>query len=152
MERPCPRQSGRLHPEHTPLDLVQAALEAIAYRFALIYGRIKPHLTSDQHQIIASGGGLLSSPAWLQIMADVLGEPIVALTEKEITSRGIALLGLQQLGVLQQLSELPPTTGHTYLPNRAHHGRHQQALERQVAVYDLLISSVAESHEPQSTP
>lgn len=131
-----------------PIDFVQAALEAIAYRFALIYGRIKPHLTSDQHQIIASGGGLLSSPAWLQIMADVLGEPIVALTEKEITSRGIALLGLQQLGVLQQLSDLPPTTGHTYLPNDAHHARHQQALERQLAVYELLIPSAAESHEP----
>lgn len=122
-----------------PVDFVQAALEAIAYRFSLIYGRIKPHLAGHQHQIIASGGGLLSSPAWLQIMADVLGEPIVALTEKEITSRGIALLGLQQLGVIQQMSELPPTTGHTYLPNREHHARHQPAIERQVAIYERLV-------------
>lgn len=122
-----------------PIDFVQASLEAIAYRFSLIYGRIKPHLAGDQHQIIASGGGLLSSPAWLQIMADVLGEPIIALTEKEITSRGIALLGLQQLGALQQLSDLPPTTGHTYLPNHAHHTRHQEAIERQLTAYELLI-------------
>ncbi|MBX3014820.1 MAG: gluconokinase [Caldilineaceae bacterium] len=122
-----------------PIDLVQAALEAIAYRFSIIYGRVKPHLAGGQHQIIASGGGLLSSPAWLQIMADVLGEPIVALTEKEITSRGIALLGLQQLGVIQRMRELPPTTGHTYLPHREHYARHQQALERQVTAYNLLI-------------
>lgn len=122
-----------------PIDLVQAALEAIAYRFSLIYSRIKPHLAGAQHQIIASGGGLLSSPAWLQIIADVLGEPIVALTEKEITSRGIALLGLQQLGAIQQMSELPPTTGQTYLPNHAHHARHQQAVERQVAIYERLV-------------
>lgn len=122
-----------------PLDLVQAALEAIAYRFSLIYQRIKPHTAGHHHQIIASGGGLLSSPAWLQIMADVLGEPIVALLEKEITSRGIALLGLQQLGVIDQMSELPPTTGHTYLPNPEHHARHQQAIERQVAIYDRLV-------------
>lgn len=123
-----------------PLDLVQAALEAIAYRFSIIYGRIKPHLAREQHQIIASGGGLLSSPAWLQIMADVLGEPIVALTEKELTSRGVALLSLQQLGAIQALSELPPTTGHTYLPNHDHHARHQQAIARQAVIYDLLVA------------
>jgi gluconokinase len=73
-------------------------------------------------------------------MADALGEPILALTEKEITSRGIALLGLQQLGVIQQTSDLPPTTGQTYLPDPARHARHQQAIERQVALYDLLIA------------
>ena len=123
-----------------PVDLVQAGLEAIAYRFSLIYRRVKPYLAAEQHQIIASGGGLLSSPAWLQIMADALGEPILALTEKEITSRGIALLGLQQLGVIQQTSDLPPTTGQTYLPDPARHARHQQAIERQVALYDLLIA------------
>jgi gluconokinase len=123
-----------------PVDIVQAGLEAIAYRFSLIYRRVKPYLAAEQHQIIASGGGLLSSPAWLQIMADALGEPILALTEKEITSRGIALLGLQQLGVIQKTSDLPPTTGQTYLPDPARHARHQQAIERQVALYDLLIA------------
>jgi gluconokinase len=123
-----------------PVDIVQAGLEAIAYRFSLIYRRVKPYLAAEQHQIIASGGGLLSSPAWLQIMADALGEPILALTEKEITSRGIALLGLQQLGVIQQTSDLPPTTGQTYLPDPARHARHQQAIERQIALYDLLIA------------
>ena len=123
-----------------PIELVQAGLEAIAYRFALIYGRIKPYLTAEQHQIIASGGGLLSSPAWLQIMADVLGEPIIALAEKEITSRGIALLGLQQLGVIQQMNELPPTTGQTYLPDATRHARHPQAIAQQVTLYDLLIA------------
>jgi gluconokinase len=119
---------------------VQAALEAVAYRFSIIYSRIKPHLAGDSHQIIASGGGLLSSPSWLQIMADVLGEPIVALLEKEITSRGIALLGLQQLQIIQEPSDLPPTTGHTYLPNHEHHSRHQEAIERQLAAYDLLVT------------
>jgi gluconokinase len=123
-----------------PVDIVQAGLEAIAYRFSLIYRRVKPYLAAEQHQIIASGGGLLSSPAWLQIMADALGEPILALTEKEITSRGIALLGLQQLGVIQKTSDLPPTTGQTYLPDPARHARHQQAIERQIALYDLLIA------------
>ncbi|MEZ4861391.1 MAG: gluconokinase [Caldilineaceae bacterium] len=121
-----------------PLDIVQAALEGIAYRFAIIHSRIKPHLGDGHRQIIASGGGLLSSPAWLQIMADVLSEPILALTEREITSRGVALLGLVQIGVIQNPHDLPPTTGQTYLPDLTHHARHQEACIRQEALYQSL--------------
>jgi gluconokinase len=123
------------------LDVVQASLEAIAYRFALIYTRILPHLPpSTTRQIIASGGGLLSSPAWLQIFADVLGQPIVALAEKEITSRGIALLGWEQLGLLRRMADLPPATGKTYQPNANHHDLHRAAIERQVAYYNTLLA------------
>jgi len=122
-----------------PVDMVQAALEAIAYRFAIIYGRIKPHLGAGKHQIIASGGGLLSSAAWLQIMADVLNEPIIALTEHEITSRGVALLAWQQLGQIDHTSALPPETGQTYLPTELHHELHTAALARQQVVYRQLL-------------
>ena len=125
-----------------PIDIVQAALEAVAYRFAIIYGRIKPYLGAEKQQIIASGGGLLSSAAWLQIMADVLNEPIIALTEHEITSRGVALLALEHLGQISHSSELPPETGQTYLPDAGRHTIHQSALARQETVYNqLLISS-----------
>jgi gluconokinase len=125
---------------HTdPVGIVQASLEAIAYRFALIYRRISPHLPAGQQsQIIASGGGLLSSPAWLQIMADVLGEPLFALEEKEATSRGLALLALEQLGVIAGPSALPPAMGQTYTPNPHHREAHQEALERQVRFYETM--------------
>jgi gluconokinase len=120
-----------------PVDIVQASLEAIAYRFVLIYERIATYLPPSQsRRIIASGGGLLSSPAWLQIFADVLGQPIMALAEKEITSRGIALLGLEKLGLIQRMADLPPATGLTYQPNPAHYAIHRAALARQVAVYE----------------
>ena len=55
-----------------PIEILRAGLEGVAYRFALIQQRLAPHLPPDYH-IIASGNGLLSSPTWLQIMADVLG-------------------------------------------------------------------------------
>ncbi len=122
-----------------PLDIVQAALEGIAYRFALIYQQIAPNLaTEPPPQIIASGGALLSSPAWLQIMADVLGQPVLALAETEITSRGLALLALENLGVITDTSALPPTLGKLYEPDLTHHASHQDALARQVAIYDRL--------------
>ncbi len=122
-----------------PVDIVQAALEGVAYRFAIIYGRIKPHLGTGNQQIIASGGGLLNSPAWLQIMADVLNQPIIALAERELTSRGIALLALEQLGLIDQPSALAVETGQTYLPNAERHQRHQGAIAQQITIYEQLL-------------
>jgi gluconokinase len=123
-----------------PIDILLAALESVAYRFALIYGRIKPHLPSDaDRQIIASGGGLLSSPAWLQITADVLGQRILSLVEKEATSRGIALLALESLGTIKDSTDLPPVIGQSYQPNMDHHEQYQAAIEVQLEHYKLLI-------------
>ena len=126
---------------HTrPNDIVQASLEAIAYRFAIIYGRILPHLPpSGTHHIIGSGGGLLGSPAWMQIFADVLGEPLLALREKEATSRGLALLALEHLGVIDRPSALPPATGDTYEPSPQRHAVYQQAVQRQAELYARLL-------------
>jgi gluconokinase len=125
---------------HTqPVDVVQAGLEAIAYRFALIYQRISPHLPKE-HSLIASGGGLLSSPAWLQIMADVLGAPLRTLAEREGTSRGLALLALEHLGVVTHVEEIRTALGKTYLPDGERHAAQQEALARQVVLYDRLLN------------
>jgi gluconokinase len=126
---------------HTqPVDILQAGLEAIAYRFALIYQRIAPQLPrDDDHDMIAGGGGLLSSAAWLQIFADVLGRPLHALAEKEGTSRGLALLALEQLGVISRPAALPPLLGKTYTPDMKRHAVHQEALVRQIELYDRLL-------------
>lgn len=125
-----------------PIEIVQAGLEAIAYRFALIYQRLATYLPPSQtRQIIASGGGLLSSPAWLQIFADVLEQPIVSLAEKEITSRGITLLGLEQLGLIRHMADLPPATGQIYQPRPAFAANHHAARQRQVAVYQQFYGT-----------
>lgn len=122
----------------TPIDLVQAGLEAITYRFALIYQRIQPYL-EPEHVIIAGGGGLLSSPAWMQIMADGLGRPVHALSEREGTSRGLALLALEHVGVIDRPAALDPALGNTFAPDAERHAQHQEALARQVDLYGRLL-------------
>lgn len=118
-----------------PIDILRASLEAIAYRFALIHQRLASHLPPD-HQIIASGSGLLSSPAWLQIMADVLGRPLIASAEQEATSRGAALLALEALDLLE---DRPAALGKIYHPNPTHHAPYQAALAKQVDCYNALL-------------
>lgn len=122
-----------------PIDIVRSGLESMAYRYALIYRRMMSQLVLEHEtQIIASGGGLLSSPTWLQIMADVLSQPIATLSETEATSRGIALLALESLGIINDTTELPPATGQIYQPNPQHLSLYQAALEKQLQIYNIF--------------
>jgi len=113
----------------TPVAILRAALEAVAFRLALVYALLAPHAAAD-HVIVASGGALARSPAWTQIIADVLGRPITWSRESEATSRGAARLALQALGALPDLARAPAPLGETVVPDRARHLRYRDALER----------------------
>ncbi len=121
-----------------PVEIVRAALESIAYRLCLIYRLMEPHL-SRQHEIIGGGAGLLSSPAWLQILADVLGRRVIACAEPEVTGRGTALLALESLGLVPDLAAVPPMMDKSYDPDPARHRRHLEAMERHLELYRRLV-------------
>src|SRR3954468_24195660 len=57
--------------ETTALDLRQAGLEGVAFRFAEI-----ADLLQGVEEIVATGGGLVGDADWVQIMADALGRPV----------------------------------------------------------------------------
>lgn len=98
-----------------PFDILRAALESVSLRFREIYGILSKHL-GDPSEIIASGGALLHSPAWTQMMADAVGRPITACTEPESSSRGAALWVLEQTGAIENISSIPASTGATFEP------------------------------------
>lgn len=117
------------HPEH----LLRAALEAVAFRLAAIYRDLEP-LANPDHQVVANGGAILQSPVWLQILADALGHPIIAMPpEAEASARGVALMVLVATEVCATLEMIPdPAAGGTvYQPNPDHHQRYRQAMARQ---------------------
>src|SRR5260370_21137305 len=64
------------------IDILHAALESVALRFAEIYGLMRDSIGEPAH-VVASGGALLHSPAWTQMMADALGVPVAASVEHE---------------------------------------------------------------------
>lgn len=123
-----------------PIDILRAVLESVAYRFAAIY-EILCEAAPDAQEIIASGGGLLHSPTWMQIMADVLGKPVVASAVKEASSRGAALLVLEALGVLHDLAAVAVPRATSYNPDPKHHARYQQAMARHRKVYRLFVDA-----------
>jgi len=122
----------------TPLQILRASLEAIAYRFAVIEQRLCSK-ADCRHRLVASGHALLQSPAWMQIVADVTGRHVVATAEQEATSRGAAVLALRALGVLPSIEETPAADGAIYEPDDARHAVYQAAIARQRRLYDRLI-------------
>jgi gluconokinase len=125
----------------TSLDIVRAGIEAVAYRFAKI-SRLLKQSGREMSEIIASGGALLNSPAWTQIMADVLGESVILSRVSEASSRGAALLALEVLKVIPSLEQVPTPLGETFLPDAERHEQYLKAMKRQDELYDSLIKSV----------
>jgi gluconokinase len=121
---------------HTrPIDILQACLEAVAYRLALIHTHLSAVLPAQR---LLVSGGVLASPAWLQILADVLGTSLVAVAETEAACRGAALFALEALGVCDDVAAVPIQTATTYTPNTAYHTRYRRARERHEQLYQRL--------------
>ncbi len=116
-----------------PEQILHAGLESIAMRFRLIYDLLKP-LVADDHILVASGGGLLKSPAWIQIMADVLGRPVRVSQVQESSCRGAALCALESLGVLDGIEHADPCLGETVNPREENIETYSKAVERHVNV------------------
>jgi gluconokinase len=116
-----------------PLDIVRAALEAVALRLALVYRLLAPH-AGREHLIVASGGAVTRSRAWTRMLADALGHAVTWSQEPEATSRGAALLALQALGAIADVAGLRAPLGETFEPEAARHARYRAALERQRAL------------------
>jgi gluconokinase len=122
----------------TPLHILRAGLEAVAYRIALVYEQIRS-LLPDDPEFVASGGALLRSPTWLQIMADVLGRPIIATQVQEASARGAALLALEAIDIYADVADAPDFSGVSYYPNPQHHMIYKAAIARQQQLYDMLV-------------
>jgi gluconokinase len=102
-----------------PIDIVQAFLESVALSFRWIYQSLSAAVGAPA-EISASGGALLRSPGWTQMIADALERPVVACTETEASSRGAVVWALEQMGAIPSLSALPASLGAEFIPNPAH--------------------------------
>jgi gluconokinase len=120
-----------------PVQILRAAMEAVAFRFAIIAEMLDASSPGDK-EVIASGGGLLHSPTWTAIMADTLGKPITVSGVKEASSRGAALIALEALGGPEiETAETP--LGETFEPDAERHELYRKALERQRRLYDAVL-------------
>ena len=124
-----------------PAEILRAAMEAVALRFALIAERLDAAFPEgpERREVVATGGGLLSSPTWVRIMADALGRPVTVSAVKEASSRGAALLAAEALGG-PKVEEVPAPLGETNEPDEGRHEVYRRALERQRELYEAVVA------------
>lgn len=123
----------------TPTDILHAAMEAVALRFALIARRVEGSLpAAGGRRIIATGGGLSGSPSWTRMMADALGRPVTVSGVEEASSRGAALLAAERLGA-QPIEQAEAPLAETIQPDDNRHAAYQEALRRQTGLYEALL-------------
>jgi gluconokinase len=126
-----------LRQQTTTVEIIRAALESIAYRFALIANALDE--IAPGAKVIATGNALRSSPAWLQIIADVLGRPISFGGSPEASIRGAALLALEAVGTIANIEAVPVSVDEVFEPDMQRHARYREGLARQQELYDRLV-------------
>jgi gluconokinase len=121
----------------TPL---QAGMEAVACRIALVFMRLSP-LLQDNVQIMAGGGAIQNSPAWLQIITNVLGREITVSGVREGSARGAALLAFETLDIIKELSDIPLFDDQTYYPDAERYSIYRRTIKRQQRLYEKLVEN-----------
>ena len=80
----------------TAADIVGAALVAVYYRLADILEMVESSIGRAKKIVVS--GGILQSPASLQLLADSLGRDLEVCGDQEASLRGAAVHALEQLG------------------------------------------------------
>ena len=127
--------------ETTRRDLTRAVVEGVAHNLRAL---IPPVETFTGHEIleIALVGGAARSPAWCQVLADVLDRPVIAPTAPDVAiARATALLALQRSGARTRadLDHEPGGRVHRFEPDPAHRSLFSDRHEQFEAAYAALL-------------
>jgi xylulokinase len=127
---------------HTLAHMTRAVLEGVAFGlkdgFKLMEGA---GLAAGDMQIRVSGGGA-KSPLWRQILADVIGAPLVTTSTTEGAAYGAALLAAVGAGVYPDVPAACAAAIQTGEPTTP---QHPEAYEAAYATYSTLYPTLKET-------
>jgi gluconokinase len=121
-----------------PAHLLRASMEAITYQLvnvAFAMGRA----AASPESLVATGGQLMHSALWSQMLADATDVPVMMSPQLEASSRGAALLALHALGRLPGLWSLTPGRGRSFRPRAAAHTTYERGRLRQAQLYQAIF-------------
>lgn len=130
------RQAGfvGLEGSHNRVHLYKATLEGIL--FALYHSYLELSKLSVEPQDIRLSGGIIHSPYWRQMAADIFGRKISITGIVHESTLGAALLGLKALGVKESVTDfMPPLLGEIK-PNMQAHAQYQKRFKLYLEHYN----------------
>lgn len=130
-----------VHAGTTPQELLRAGVESVAYRISLTYRRLVEALSLADPRVIGSGGALLNSALFQQVLADTLGVPLFPSRDAEASARGAALIALEVLGVIPDVSQVEPHLDAPVTPDAERGAIYRRAAERQQDLYQRLLGA-----------
>ena len=117
-------------------DIFRAGLESVGYQFLDVLEELVT--VSAVTRLVATGTALTSSRVWPQILADTLGRQIALPRATELTSRGAAIVGFEQLGVPVHRAE--PAISRVFHPDARSHARYRDAAARQRTLLRAVLT------------
>jgi len=134
-----------LHTGTSPAELLRAGMEALAYQLDAVYEQLRETLKEGDAlpnpQIVGSGGALLGSRTMQSILADTLGTPIYPSLDHEASARGVALLALEALDIIPDISKVEPRLAEPIPPDAERGEIYKKGSERQKKLYQLLLGN-----------
>jgi gluconokinase len=124
--------------------LFRGVIEGVAMTYARVADELRP-AAPRVVEVAAAGRVSNDQPEWLQVLADVLGQPVTHVVRRRSTQRGTALLALDTLA--PDVPRAARATGTTYEPRAAHADHYAERRARFAEVYDALVRG-----EPSGRP
>ena len=125
---------------HTRSHLTRAVLEGVAFGLRDNFGLLEAVGLPAPRQVRLSGGGT-RSPLWRQMLADVLGVPLVTVQTTEGAAFGAALLAGVGAGLwpdVEAACEAAVLPAETLVPDEAAHAAYEPVYARFRQLYPLL--------------
>lgn len=122
-----------------PADIYRACMEGVCYEMYLNYENIRK-AGATPTKLHATGGGA-KSEIWMQMKADVLGIPIVALKTVDAGTVGSAMLTGVALGIFDDLAaaaERMVEQTVMYEPRADYHEKYMEIYKKYVKLYDAV--------------
>jgi gluconokinase len=127
---------------HTsPISLLRASLESLAYQLAEVYDQLNMALEQQEiaPTLICSGRAMLSSRTLQDNVADTLNAPPYPLLEREASAHGAALLAFESLGIIHDTAHVPVELEAPVQPDETCHAMYENAANRQQKLYHRLL-------------
>jgi gluconokinase len=87
---------------HGREHIVRAMAEGISYRIYSVYKTLNPEQKAD----LVLTGGILRSPAWMQLTADFLGKRLYKAEHSYASAWGAALIAMRALGIIDSMERI----------------------------------------------
>lgn len=124
-----------LRPDHTPRELYHSIQEGILFNLYQCY-QLLSQLGGAPGEIHLSGG-ILNSPKWMQMCADIFGREMLCSDISNVSMIGAAVLGMKALGCLKDIADYAHVGGERLTPDPAKHAHYARRFAAYMERYGM---------------